>query len=116
MPQQAKFNVFLVAAIREGLNSIGPSISDIVLFHLQRNNAIHPDQSSIDPEAFDDGLKRIFGFGAKVIERRILEVLYVKLDASVVLNEDFEFIEEVRKAQQLLHPDGLVPVDAQVTP
>jgi len=113
MPQRPKFNAFLVAAIQEGLNSIGPSISDIVLFHLQRHNAIRFDQSSIDPEAFDDGLKRIFGFGAKVIERRILEVLYMKLDATIQLNEDFEFTEEVKKAHKLLSASDLVTVETR---
>jgi len=113
MPQQPKFNALLVAAIQEGLNSIGPSISDIVLFYLRRNNSIRSDQPSIDPEAFDDGLKEIFGFGAKVIERRILEVLYVKLDVNIQLGEDFEFTEEVRKAHKLLNASNLVTVGAQ---
>lgn len=111
MPQQPKFNAFLVAAIQEGLNSIGPSISDIVLFHLQRSNSIRFDQLSVDPEALDDGLKKIFGFGARVIERRILEVLYVKLDVNIQLSEDFEFTEEVRKAHKLLNASNPVMVE-----
>ncbi len=113
MPRQIKFNAFLVAAIQEGLDSIGPSISDIVLFHLQRNDSIRFDQPSVDPEAFDDSLKKIFGFGAKVIERRILEVLYVKLDVNIQLSEDFEFSDEVRKAHKLLHASNPVALETQ---
>ncbi len=92
------------------MNSIGPSISDIVLFHLQRSNSIRFDQPSVDPEAFDDGLKKIFGFGARVIERRILEVLYMKLDVNMQVSDDFEFIEEVRKAHKLLNAANPVTV------
>jgi len=55
-------------------------------------------------------LKKIFGFGAKVIERRILEVLYVKLDVNIQLSEDFEFTEELRKAHKLLNASNLVTV------
>jgi hypothetical protein len=98
---QPKFNVALVEAVHEGLNSISPSISDTVLFHLQRVNAICIDQNFVDAEMFDDGLKKLFGFGAVVIERKILEFLYVKLDAPRKIADSFEFSEEVAKAQKL---------------
>lgn len=62
----------------------------------------------MDPEAFDDGLKRIFGYGAKVIEKRILEVLYLKLEAPRKIGGDFRFSEEVKKAQKLLGSTEIV--------
>ena len=99
---QSRFNTVLAQAVQEGLDSIGPSISDAVLFHLQRTDAVRSDRSFVDPEAFDDGLKKIFGYGAKVIEKRILEVLYVKLEAPRKIGGDFRFSEEVEKAQKLL--------------
>ena len=55
----------------------------------------------MDLEAFDDGLKKIFGYGAQVIEKRILEVLYVKLEAPRKIGGGFRFPEEVKKAQKL---------------
>lgn len=91
----------LVEAVHEGLNSISPSISDTVLFHLQRANALHMDKHLVDAEMFDDGLKKLFGFGAVVIEKKILEFLYVKLDAPRKIGDNFEFCEEVAKAQKL---------------
>ncbi len=98
---QPKFNAALVEAVHEGLNSISPSISDTVLFHLQRANAICMDQNFVDAEMFDDGLKKLFGFGAVVIEKKILEFLYVKLDAPRKIADNFEFSKEVAKAQKL---------------
>lgn len=98
---QSKFNTVLAQAVREGLDSIGPSISDAVLFHLQRTEAVCFDTYFVDIEAFDDGLKRIFGYGAQVIEKRILEVLYVKLEAPRKIGGSFRFPEEVKKAQKL---------------
>lgn len=92
----------LVEAVQEGLSSISPSISSVVLFYLQRVDAIRCDQHFIDPEAFADGLDKIFGCGAKVIERKILEFLYVKLEAPQKIGDRFEFTEEVKKAQKLL--------------
>lgn len=104
----------LAQAVQEGLDSIGPSISDAVLFHLQRSDAIRVDQHFIDPEAFDDGLKKIFGYGAKVIEKRILEVLYLKLEAPRKIRDDFRFSEEVKKAQKLRgSTEMLIPESSQ---
>lgn len=80
---------------------MGPSISDAVLFHLQKVDAIHFHQRSLDTEAFDDGLKKIFGYGAKLIEKRILELLYQKLENPKKIGDDFTFSEEVKKAQKL---------------
>ncbi len=91
----------LVEAIEEGLNSIGPSISDALFFYLQKSASIQPDQHAIDPEAFDDGLKKIFGVGAKIIEKKILEFLYLKLEAPQKIKDDFRFVQEVKKAQRL---------------
>ena len=99
---QSRFNAVLAQAVQEGLDSIGPSISEAVLFHLQRTSAIRSDRHFVDPEAFEDGLKNIFGYGAKVIEKRILEVLYVKLEAPRKIGGDFRFSEEVKKAQKLV--------------
>ncbi len=98
----SRFNTVFAQAVQEGLDSIGPSISDAVLFYLQRAEAVRSDRSFADPEAFDDGLKKIFGYGAKVIEKRILEMLYVKLEAPRKIGGDFRFSEEVRKAQKFI--------------
>lgn len=73
-----------------------------MFFYLKKNASIQSDQYIDDPEAFEEGLRKLFGFGAKVIEKRILEVLYVKLDAPQKIEDSFKFIDEVRKAQLLL--------------
>jgi len=105
--EQPKFNVVFCEAIQEGLNSISPSISDVVLFYLQKKAPIRFDQYIIDPEAFDDGLKGIFGYGAEVIEKKILECLYLKLKVSRKIKGDFKFTEEVKKAEKLLDSPDL---------
>jgi len=105
---QPKFEVVLVEAVQEGLNSISPAVSDVVLFHLQKQASIRIDEHVIDPEAFDDGLQKIFGCGAKVIEKKILERLYLKLETPQKIKCDFKFAEEVKKAQKLLGSNGVI--------
>lgn len=87
---------------------MGPCISDAVLVHLQKVDAIHFHRESIDTEAFDVGLKKIFGYGAILIEKRILELLYRKLETPWKIGDDFTFSEEVKKAQKLRRSTAIV--------
>jgi len=91
-----------VEAVQEGLNSISPSVSNVVFFYLKKNASIRFDEYIVKPEALEEGLEKIFGLGAKVIEKKILEVLYVKLEVPRKIEDDFEFAEEVKNAQKLL--------------
>jgi hypothetical protein len=67
---------------------------------MNKKASIRSDHYIDDPEAFDEGLKEIFGFGAKVIEKLILEALYGKLQSPKEINNDFNFVEEVKNAQK----------------
>jgi hypothetical protein len=106
------FYVILAEAIHEGLSSIGPLVPSVVFFYLKKNGSIRSDQCIDDPKAFEEGLKKIFGFGAKVIERKILEVLYAKLHFPLKIEDDFKFLEEVKKAQKLFDSVDLVVEEA----
>jgi len=106
--RQPRFHVVLAEAVYEGLSSISPSVPSVVFFYLKKSRAIQSDQYIEDPQAFEDGLKKIFGFGAKVIEKKILEVLYVKLEVPRTIEEGFRFAEEVKNAQKLIDSADLV--------
>lgn len=103
----SKFGLVLAEAVQEGLGIVGSSIPSVVFFYLKKKESIQSDQFIDDPQALDEGLKEIFGFGAKVLEKKVLEVLYVKLEVQRTIEGDFEFAEEVRKAQKLLYSTDL---------
>lgn len=111
--RQPRFDAVLVEAVHEGLNSISPSVSTIVFFYLKKSASVRFDESVVEPEALEEGLEKIFGVGAKVIEKKILEVLYVKLEVPLKIEDDFEFAEEVRNVQKLLESDELELLDQQ---
>jgi hypothetical protein len=113
---QSRFDIVLVEAVQEGLDSISPSVSNVVLFHLRKQSSIPCDEQCIDPEALDCGLRQIFGCGATVIEKKILEQLYQKLEAPHRVDGDFRFAEEVKKAKRRSSQVRLGPLEAEVTP
>lgn len=98
----SKFNTILFQAVYEGLNSIGASIPFAILPYLEKDGSIGPGRVINDPEAFDEGLKKIFGFGAKVIEKKILESLYEKLRIQQEVQDSFSFPEEIQNVQKML--------------
>lgn len=72
-----------------------------MLFYVQKK-AGQLDQCDLDPEVYDDCFKSIFGWGAEIVEKKILECLYLKLEVRLKIKSGFVFIDEVKKAQKLL--------------
>ena len=99
--RKLEFGTVLTEAVHEGLDSIGPSIADAVLFYMKKKAAIQPDRHDLDPEIFDGCLKGLFGWGAEIVEKRILECLYLKLEVRIKIERGFVFADEVKKAQKL---------------
>jgi hypothetical protein len=99
--KKPRFSVVLTESIVEGLNSISPTIHFVTIFYLSKYKAIPSNEYIDNPEAIDQGLREIFGFGAKVIEKKILEFLYTKLEVPQIVRDDFVFSEEVKRAKKL---------------
>jgi hypothetical protein len=103
LKHQDPLNAILVEAVHEGLSSICGSAGSAVIFFLENNGSIKSKTKIGSVESFSEGLESIFGFGSKVIEKRILEVLYLKLQLSGKREaaSDFDFVKEVKRAFEL---------------
>lgn len=95
-----QFKNILFEAVRDGLSSIGTSIPTAVLPYFERQGSIGPGGIIDDPEAFHESLKEIFGFGSKLIENRILELLCAKLGISVESENNHSFPEKIENLQR----------------
>jgi len=100
--RKLEFDTVLTEAVHEGLDSIGPSITDAVLFYMKKKAAIQLDSHDIDPEVFDGCLKGLFGWGAEIVEKKILECLYLRLEVRIKIARGFIFADEVKKAKKLI--------------
>ena len=95
-----KFNSVLSEAIEEGLSIICDSATSSILFSLKSGGALKSKIGSL--AEFSGGLDDIFGFGSKVIEKQILEVLYIKLRLPpTAISIKFQLAEEVDRAFDL---------------
>lgn len=74
---------------------------------MKKKAAIQLDRHDLDPEIFDGCLRGIFGWGAEIVEKKILECLYLKLEVRLKITSGFVFADEVKKAQKLLDSSEL---------
>jgi len=78
-----------------------------MLFYIRKKAGVQPDQCDLNPEVYDACLKAIFGWGAEIVEKKILECLYLKLEVHLKIKSGFVFIDEVKRAQKLLDSSGM---------
>lgn len=95
------FTKILKDAVDHGLLVLGPSARKAIYFHLEKNYSITKDQIPENIEAFTESLARMFGAGAQVIERLILEDLQTQLGLKIEESRDSNFLNCLDKAREM---------------
>jgi len=105
LDSETDFEKALSQAINEGLGSISTIVAPVLRSYL--DNAVIYEigrmkkRSTIkDVRNLEKGLEKMFGFGAKVFEKKILESLYVRLSLKLVTPQDLTFSQAVKKAKE----------------
>jgi hypothetical protein len=100
--RQSKLELILYQAVYEGLHDVCTSIPDVILGYLEKEGSVGPGRVINNPENFDEGLKKMFGFGANILEKKILEILYDKLQIDREVKDSFSFSQEVQNVYKIL--------------
>jgi len=77
--EEKSFEQVFIEAVDEGLESLGESGRHMIFYHLDKSYSIKKHEIPKTPEAFAEGLEKIFGAGASVLEKLIVKSLYSKL-------------------------------------
>ena len=94
--KQEEFEKLFMEAVDESLKSLGESVRQMIFFHLEKSYSIKRHDIPKKPEAFAEGLEKIFGVGALVLEKIIVKTLYSKLGLEYEDKKDFVFIDYLR--------------------
>ena len=97
----AEFAEILMEAVDQGLSLLGESAQKSISYHLEKDHGIGKENAPDNVEAFAKGLHAIFGAGASVIERMILQSLYLKLGLDFKQTKDSSFGDCVHKAKEV---------------
>jgi hypothetical protein len=76
---QDNFKRVLLAAIDQGLSSLGESPKEAIFFHLESSFQLKKEDIPLNLTEFKQALERIFGPGAPYLEKLILKSLYERL-------------------------------------
>ncbi|NWG10829.1 hypothetical protein HXY33_03635 [Candidatus Bathyarchaeota archaeon] len=99
---QNLFQQALLEAVDNGLLTLGESGRKAVYFHLQNIYSLKKEDIADKPEVFAEGLRKIFGVGAAVIEKATVKSLYEKLGIKYEEKKNHDFMTYIRDAQQIL--------------
>ncbi len=83
---------------------LGDSPKQAVIIYIEKKYSMKEDEYSKRLETFHRGLTEIFGIGAKVIERRIVEKLYGRLGLELRQQEEWTIVEYVEEAKKTVGP------------
>lgn len=105
LESEMDFEKALSQAINEGLGSISTIVAPVLRSYL--DNAVIYEigrmkrRSTIkDVRNLERGLEKMFGFGAKVFEKKILESLYIRLSLRLETPQNLTFSQAVKKAKE----------------
>jgi hypothetical protein len=101
MAEDRKFMIerILAESVDEGLKILGDSGKQAILFYLEKNFSVKKSDIPKNPAAFAEGLKNIFGEGAYVIQKVILQNFYSKLGLIYEEKKDYTFIDYLREVK-----------------
>jgi len=102
MLKRKTFDELFLEALDEALLALGESARQSIYFHLADKFKIEKKAILSCLEAFECGLNRIFGIGARYIEILIMKKLYERVGKPLELEEEKElvFVDYINAAKQ----------------
>ena len=101
-----EFEEVLAEAVYDELSLISSMVASALSICSQEATSVEVGLRKVrlnisDCEDLEKGLEKVFGFGAKVIECRILKALNAKIGVRQDIKQNFKFSDEVRAARKL---------------
>lgn len=101
MEKEKEFAKLYGESVNEALSIMGPHIARIINIYVYGKYSIHLNDTYNNPQDLTDTLKSIIDGGTRVIQRRILRILYEKMEIKprFVMSSNFE--ERILEARKL---------------
>lgn len=103
MSKKISFEEAYAQASSEAIKILGTVVSKIVTDYLQSRYSINITKTADNPTALDEALEHAIDGGRTIVERKLINLLYEKLDLEPsILNEknNISFEQKVNKAMQ----------------
>jgi len=94
---ETDFEKLFMKAVDESLTVLPESGREMLFFHLERSFSIKKRDIPKKPENFIDALEQIFGAGAQVLEKLIVQNMYSKLGLEYQERKDYTFTDYLKR-------------------
>jgi len=104
--ETSEFERALAQAVCKGLEAISDTVAPVLRIYLDDAMAIEigliKSRISVkNAKLLERGLEKVFGFGARVFEKKILENLHANLALEIEIPPNFNFSKSVELAKEL---------------
>ncbi len=97
---QEEFEEIYGQAVNESLTILGQHISSIVILYVYEKYSIRLSETYDNPKALTEALRSTLDGGTRIIQRRILRLLYYKLGIEPQFAITINFEDKVIKAKE----------------
>jgi hypothetical protein len=97
---QDEFEEIYGQAIAESLSILGQHIASIIVLYVNEKHSIRLSETFENPKALTEALKSSLDGGTRIIQRRILRLLYYKLGIEPQFALTINFEEKVIEAKK----------------
>jgi len=93
-------------SINEALSVLGPYIANLIKFYVNEKYSVKLNDTYRDPRALTEALKSIMDGATRVIQRRMLRILYGKIgiEPHFVITENFE--DKILEAKEIFEKNN----------
>ena len=89
---KSQLDATILEAVDESLAAFGESVKQGVYFYLENKYHIEKQDIPSKIDAFASGIEEVFGIGAKLIEMKIMQTLYAKVNGFLYLPKRDELV------------------------
>lgn len=97
---QEEFEEIYGQAVAESLSILGQHIAGIIVLYVNEKYSIRLSETFENPKALSEALRSTLDGGTRIIQRRILRLLYYKLGIEPRFALTINFEEKVIKAKE----------------
>ena len=93
-------------SVDEALSVLGPHITNLIKFYVNEKYSVKLNDTHCDPQAFTEALKSVIDGATRVIQRRMLRILYGKIgiEPHFVITENFE--KKILEAKEIFEKNN----------
>jgi hypothetical protein len=97
---QKEFKEIYGQAVTESLSVLGQQIANLIISYAYEKYSIRLSETSDNPKALTEALKSTLDGGTRIIQRRIIRLLYNKIEIEPQFSLTINFEEKVLKAKK----------------